>query len=308
MALYLDPKNDLIFKRIFGEHPHLLISFLNAIMPFEEGKFIEEINYLPAEQVPDILGKKNSIVDVKCTDNNKNQFIVEMQMFWSESFNNRMVFNAGKAYVRQLNKNQDYNLLKPVYTLAIINDIFDHKTEEFYHYYQIINRENTEEVIKGLSFVLVELPKFQPQSWSDRKLAALWLRFLNEVDENLKKLPLELEENENISQAAELCQIAAFSTEELEIYEAYWDAIRMEKTIRNASLQEGEAKGRAEGRAEGRVEGRAEGRAEGEAIGEKKAAINFAIKLAQKGISKQEISEMTGLTVQELTELLINNC
>ena len=288
MALYLDPKNDLIFKRIFGEHPHLLISFLNAIMPFEEGRIIEEIHYLPAEQVPDIVGKKNSIVDVKCTDNNKNQFIVEMQMYWSEAFNNRMVFNAGKAYVRQLNKNQDYNLLKPVYTLAIINDIFDHKTEEFYHYYQIINRENTEEVIKGLSFVLVELPKFQPQSWSDRKLAALWLRFLNEVDENLKKLPLELEENENISQAAELCQIAAFSTEELEIYEAYWDAIRIEKTIKNSFLQEG----------------RAEGRAEGELIGEKKASINIAIKLAQKGINKQEISEITGLTIQELTEIL----
>ncbi|MDR3188055.1 MAG: Rpn family recombination-promoting nuclease/putative transposase, partial [Prevotellaceae bacterium] len=33
MARYLDPKNDLTFKRIFGEHPDLLISFLNALMP-----------------------------------------------------------------------------------------------------------------------------------------------------------------------------------------------------------------------------------------------------------------------------------
>ncbi|MDR2809813.1 MAG: Rpn family recombination-promoting nuclease/putative transposase, partial [Tannerellaceae bacterium] len=33
MAHYLDPKNDLVFKRIFGEHPDLLISFLNALMP-----------------------------------------------------------------------------------------------------------------------------------------------------------------------------------------------------------------------------------------------------------------------------------
>ena len=32
MALYLDPKNDLTFKRIFGEHPDLLIDFLNALM------------------------------------------------------------------------------------------------------------------------------------------------------------------------------------------------------------------------------------------------------------------------------------
>ncbi|MDR0687643.1 MAG: Rpn family recombination-promoting nuclease/putative transposase, partial [Prevotellaceae bacterium] len=33
MARYLDPKNDLTFKRIFGEHPDLLKSFLNALMP-----------------------------------------------------------------------------------------------------------------------------------------------------------------------------------------------------------------------------------------------------------------------------------
>ncbi|MDR0711701.1 MAG: Rpn family recombination-promoting nuclease/putative transposase, partial [Prevotellaceae bacterium] len=36
MARYLDPKNDLTFKRIFGEHPDLLKSFLNALMPLEE--------------------------------------------------------------------------------------------------------------------------------------------------------------------------------------------------------------------------------------------------------------------------------
>ena len=35
MSRYLDPKNDLVFKRIFGDHPHLLISFLNAILPLE---------------------------------------------------------------------------------------------------------------------------------------------------------------------------------------------------------------------------------------------------------------------------------
>ena len=30
---YLDPRNDLVFKRIFGEHPQILRSFLNALLP-----------------------------------------------------------------------------------------------------------------------------------------------------------------------------------------------------------------------------------------------------------------------------------
>ena len=79
MARYLDPKNDLIFKRIFGEHPDLLIDFLNALMPFTPDGLIKEIEYLPAEQVPDILGKKNSLVDVKCRDKSNRVF---MAVLW----------------------------------------------------------------------------------------------------------------------------------------------------------------------------------------------------------------------------------
>ena len=98
MARYLDPKNDLTFKRIFGGHPDLVLNFLNALMPFAPDKLINEVEYLPAEQVPDVPGKKNSIVDVKCKDKSGRVFIIEMQMLWTDDFTNRLVFNASKAY------------------------------------------------------------------------------------------------------------------------------------------------------------------------------------------------------------------
>ena len=82
MIRYLDPKNDLTFKRIFGEHPELLIMFLNAVMPFEPDRFIKEITYLPSEMIPDNPTRKYSLVDVRCRDNSGRQFIVEMQMYW----------------------------------------------------------------------------------------------------------------------------------------------------------------------------------------------------------------------------------
>jgi hypothetical protein len=97
MARYLNPTADLTFKRIFAEHPHLLINFLNSVMPFENGRYITDIDYLPTEMVPDNPGKKFSIVDVRCKDNFKRHFIVEMQGSWYEAFMNRIVFNAGKA-------------------------------------------------------------------------------------------------------------------------------------------------------------------------------------------------------------------
>lgn len=33
---YLDPKTDLTFKKVFGNHPDLQISLLNALLPLEE--------------------------------------------------------------------------------------------------------------------------------------------------------------------------------------------------------------------------------------------------------------------------------
>ena len=55
---YLDPKADLTFKKIFGNHPKRLISLLNALLPLSEEEQIQEIKYLPTELVPQLEGAK----------------------------------------------------------------------------------------------------------------------------------------------------------------------------------------------------------------------------------------------------------
>ena len=125
MAHYLDPKNDLIFKRVFGEHVHLCMSLLNSMLPLEEGRKIVSLEYTPAELTPVIPGLKNSIVDVRCKDAAGGQFIVEMQMLWTDSFTARVLPNASKAYVKQLDKAVEYRYLQPVYALSFVNDIFE---------------------------------------------------------------------------------------------------------------------------------------------------------------------------------------
>ena len=41
---YLDPKADLTFKHVFGEHPDLVISLLNALLPLNPRHEIREPN------------------------------------------------------------------------------------------------------------------------------------------------------------------------------------------------------------------------------------------------------------------------
>ena len=125
---YLDPKADLTFKKIFGNHPKRLISLLNALLPLSEEEQIHEIKYLPTELVPQLEGGKNTIVDVLCTDVRGRKFCVEMQMEWSDAFQQRVLFNASKLYVSQAKKGGKYSELQPVYSLNLINDIFAHDT------------------------------------------------------------------------------------------------------------------------------------------------------------------------------------
>ena len=64
MAHYLDPKNDLTFKRVFGEHKHLCISLINNILPL--AKPIVNIEYQSGELIPELTEVlRNTIVDIR---------------------------------------------------------------------------------------------------------------------------------------------------------------------------------------------------------------------------------------------------
>ncbi|MDY5686738.1 MAG: Rpn family recombination-promoting nuclease/putative transposase, partial [Prevotella sp.] len=167
---YLDPKADLTFKKIFGEHKDLLISLLNALLPLQDDEQIESVEYLSPELVPDNYVGKNSIVDVRCRDEKGRQFIVEMQMLWTEAFKQRVLFNASKAFVRQLDKKRKHELLQPVYSLNLVNEVFmNDYPDEFIHNFNIVHDLHSDEVIDGLHFTFVELPKFQPHSTMEKK-------------------------------------------------------------------------------------------------------------------------------------------
>lgn len=170
---YLNPKADLTFKKVFGEHPDLIISFLNALLPFDKAdEEITWVEYLNPELVPQNPLRKDSIVDVRCRDRAGRQFIVEMQMMWTSAYKQRVLFNASKAYVSQLDKGGDYDLLHPVYSLNLVNDTFS-DSPGYYHDFRIVEDAETKEVIEGLRFIFIELPKFTPKNYGDKKMQVL---------------------------------------------------------------------------------------------------------------------------------------
>ena len=230
MAKYLDPKADVTFKKVFGEHKNLVISLLNALLPLDEGKKVESIEYLPSELAPETPLGKNTIVDVRCEETGGRKFIVEMQMEWSADFKQRVLLNASKAYVRQLPRGNEYNLLQPVYSLNLVNETFEPDMEEYYHYYRLVHYLHTDRVLEGLHLVFVELPKFKAKNLTEKKIQVLWLRFLTEIGEATKEAPQDLVEDPHVGEALEIVEESALSDAERAAYDGFWDRVSREAT------------------------------------------------------------------------------
>ena len=308
---YLDPKADLTFKRVFGEHPDLVISLLNALLPIKEGEEILSVEYLPSEMVPENPLRKNSIVDVRCRDQQGRQYIVEMQMIWSPEFMHRVLFNSAKAYVRQLKGGEQYELLEPVYSLNLVNEVFEPELKEYYHYYQLVHVLHTERVIDGLHLVFVELPKFTPHTFTEKRMQALWLRFLTEIQTNTRQAPQDLLADPQIRKALSIVEESAYTDEQLLGYDKFWDVISVEKTLfysanrrgMKQGLAQGLAQGIEQGLAQGREQGLAQGREEGREEGREQEKFHIAQKMKALGMDTKTIEQVSGLTAEQIEQL-----
>jgi predicted transposase/invertase (TIGR01784 family) len=286
MGKYLDPRADLTFKKVFGEHKNLVISLLNALLPLKDDERVESIEYWPADQIPERTeAEKYSIVDVCCKDNKLREFIVEMQMTWTESFKKRVLLNASKAYVAQTKKGMSYKNLQPVYALNFVNAEFLKDVDDYYHYFHLVHDKYTDKVIDGLHLIFVELPKFKPQNFSDRKMQVLWLRFLTEINDKTQEAPAELLENAEVCEALEIVERAAFSDVEMRAYDKFWDGVSSLKTLEDDWEQKLKD-------------------AKAETVSKlKQEKIDTARKMKAKGFAVKDIAEITGLTIEDIEEL-----
>jgi predicted transposase/invertase (TIGR01784 family) len=225
---------------------------------------------------------KDSFVDARCVDAKGRHFVVEMQMYWSQAFLHRMLFNTAQVYVRELEIGKDYNQLRPVYGLAILNDVMDKAHMHYYHRYRMTEETHPEETIEGIDITLIELPLFEPPDADGRKMKDLWISFLTSINKEKAEIPQFLLENSLTAKALELCEIGAYSDAERAGYDKYWLSV----WTRAAEIAEGEAKGLAKGLAQGEAE-----------------KIRMVRALKARGVDLIIIAETAGLTVQQVEEL-----
>ncbi len=269
---FADPKTDFIFKRIFGSEPHkhLLIELLNVLLELEEGRRIEDLSYLSAEEKIPREEMKLSIVDVRCIDQRKTQYVVEMQLFNVAGFEERVIYNASKAFTQQLKTAEDYHQLKGVVGVTIcdfclwpdkpepgsfalpIKGAKKAKTVPMLSRWRMQEQHSGNFGLSQVQYVFLELPKYtagpHPVDLADK-----WALFFRDA-ENLDMIPPELDE-EPFLEAFEIARTARLSEAEYEFYQKQKMAEQDGRGMLTKAREEGHAEGHAEGRAEGRAEG-----------------------------------------------------
>lgn len=293
---YVNPYTDFGFKRLFGDEvsKDLLISFLNALL--HEEQHIVDITYLRNEHLGFLEKDRKAVFDVYCENDKGEKFIVEMQKAEQQFFKDRSVFYSTFPIREQALRGEwDYRL-KAVYTIGILNFVFDEDREDenyYHHEIKLMDINKKEVFYDKLTFIYLEMPKFTKTETELVTLFDKWMYVLKNLP-RLMERPVALQER-IFERVFRMAEIAKFNKNELVEYEESLKVFRDLNNVINTAKLKGETQGEARGRAEGRVEGRVEG--------ERKKAREIARNLKLNGLSAENIAKFTGLTLEEISEL-----
>lgn len=124
----------------------------------------------------------------------------------------------------------------------------------------------------------------------------LLISLLNEIDTNTEQVPTELKENPEIQKALEELKVTGFTEEELRAYEKLLDNIRVERTLQQDSYEKGVE--------EGMEKGIEQGVEIGLTKGQNKEKFTIAQKMLSAKLPYSQIIAFTGLTEEQLKEIL----
>lgn len=274
---YINPLTDFGFKKLFGTEPNkdLLIDFLNEILP---DRRIKDLSYSSGEKQGLTELDRKAIFDLYCIGDEGERFIVEMQKAKQNYFKDRSVFYASFPIREQGKRNHwDYKL-EPVYSVGILDFIFDdHKNEEELLHIVELKNQRCEVFYDKLKFVYLELPKFDKKEEELETHFDKWLYVFTHLS-RLKERPEKLQDRV-FTKLFEAAEIAKFTPKERKAYEESLKYYRDIKNIVDTSKEEGLNEGM------------------------EKGIKQTAKRMKEEGFTFEQITSVTGLSESEIEDL-----
>ena len=277
-------KNDIIFTAFFARkgNEEFLIDFLQSILKIEikKIKIREEVNL---EKLS--VGEKGGRLDIQAELNEGTIVNIEMQMKNLHNIENRTTLYGAKVLAREEARGKNYNDIKNVIMINILN----YGLTEFEEYVSetvvVLDKHREYEIIKGMKWYFIELPKFRKAHPNMDEKLNQWLAFIDDNDRG--KIKMAEKKNKTLEKARKEMTYLTGDEEirrlaELrEKWEMDW----------NSSMDYSKREGIKEGIREGVTEGR------------KKERLENAKKMKEEKIPTETIMRITGLTKEEIEKL-----
>jgi predicted transposase/invertase (TIGR01784 family) len=280
-AKYINPFTDFGFKKIFGEEASkpLLLDFLNALLPLEH--HVIDLTFKNSEQLGQTEADRKAIYDIYCDTDKGEKFIVELQKAKQNYFKERTIYYSTFPIKEQAEKGEwNYNL-KAVYCIGILDFTFDDyesepEKSEVVHTIKLKNKHGKTFYDK-LTYIYLEMPNFNLKE--DNLVTRLdqWLYFIKHL-EDFQSIPT-IFKDEVFTQAFEKAEIARFGQVEIESYEMNLKIYRDYKNTVDTAFDEGKMEGKMEEK------------------------LDVAKKMKAKGLSINDIVDLTGLSINEINAL-----
>jgi predicted transposase/invertase (TIGR01784 family) len=240
-AKYINPFTDFGFKKLFGEeaNKHLLIDFLNQLLPPQHQ--IHDLFYKKTEQLGSHELDRKAIFDLYCESQDGHKFIVELQKAKQNFFKDRSVFYATFPIREQAERGEWNYQLQPVYCIALLDFVFEETTSERYLQHIQLRNEVCEVFYDKLTFIFIEMPRFQKKVDELKTHFDKWLYFIKNL-EILDSIPTHLRESV-FEQAFAVAEIACFNPQQLEDYENSLKYYRDLKNVIDTASSEAEERG-----------------------------------------------------------------
>ena len=291
---YVDLLSNSGFKAVFGDRNNkdVVMSVINMLL--SDGKRVEEIEYAPTEHQGQQETNKEFRYDFMCRGVDGSFFIVEVQSNPEKFWFKRCVSYASRVYDRQNRRGEEYDV-PPVYLIGLMGIDVEHENPKLWQRryvseYTFREKLTNESLDDTIFIIFAELRRFKKQLHECENDLERML-YVIKNGWRLENQPQELQD-EIFTRLFDACDIPRFDEEK---------RIQYDKDMFDERRYNGEI---AAAREEGHMEGRMEGHMEGHMEGLSKGRADMCRAMLEKGISKETVAEIAGLSVAELDEML----
>lgn len=284
----LKPKNDYVFKKIFGDERNkdILIAFLKAVLKID----IEDVQILNSELPKENIADKKSILDIRATINKNVEIDIEIQVSRTIYMPQRSLYYWSKIYCEQLESGEKYNKLKKTICINIL-DFNTLETNKYHSMFKLKENEENYVLTDLLEIHFLEMKKLDEYKENDD--LSQWVSFIKadskEVLEKMAKV------NPNIDKAVNVLTTMSQDKKARAEYLSREMALHDEATKIEEAMEEGYEQGLEQGIQKGIQKGIEKGI--------EQANINNAKNFLKLGVDVEIIVQATGLSKEKVLEL-----